>query len=382
MLILVLTLVLPFDFSFAKTCPCYICEPSLYWNTTSNSIPQSNKRVIFVQEGRLDGLGSSVGHVIYSSSFSFNKNWTWGGLTSSHVSHGVNIDYAISQLFYGGLSLNHVKFNETKFNLSADVPTFSTTNELAIRNIDNILAVRYKNDTTVIVIWKNYVFNRRYAVLDKPFIQALRLSTSCGVQHLLKKSHSHFLNPRSHRVLTIAAHIRLGDTIGMEDRWIPFSWYHQVFLILLDLYPVESQFHIYSSVLLEDHTSEHAVHAEFSQDSRLVSRIHYHILRETQSPEKSENATEDANQTRTVLHDWAHMITANVLITAKSSFSFVPAMINENCVLYHQSYQRPLDDWIVLPEQANGTDILNVMKTEVAPCIDQVLSKKKKNNDN
>ncbi|WP_143593741.1 hypothetical protein [Synechococcus sp. 1G10] len=49
------------------------------------------------------------------------------------------------------------------------------------------------------------------------------------------------------------------------------------------------------------------------------------------------------------MHDaWTDMITADVLVLSKSSFSYVPALYNPNIVIYQPFWHAPLPPWISL----------------------------------
>ena len=119
-----------------------------------------------------------------------------------------------------------------------------------------------------------------------------------------------------------------------------------------------------------------------SKEERIHGNIYYHIDREIHAlPGNYKNETKDRNQTMSALIDWSHMSTADVFIMAKSAFSFVPALINPNCIIYHRFSHEPLDHWTVLPETANLTELHDLIDINTVPCISAVFLKKKNNNN-
>jgi hypothetical protein len=50
----------------------------------------------------------------------------------------------------------------------------------------------------------------------------------------------------------------------------------------------------------------------------------------------------------TAINSLAHMVQADVLVMARSSFSYVPALANTNCVIYQHFWHHPLPEWIFL----------------------------------
>ncbi|CAK0844905.1 unnamed protein product [Prorocentrum cordatum] len=59
---------------------------------------------------------------------------------------------------------------------------------------------------------------------------------------------------------------------------------------------------------------------------------------------------------------WAHFVAADVLVMAKSSFSHVPALLNDNCVVYQPYMHLPLDGWV--SAQANDSAPLAAQAAE------------------
>jgi len=82
------------------------------------------------------------------------------------------------------------------------------------------------------------------------------------------------------------------------------------------------------------------------------------------------------------LEAWAHFVHADVLLTAKSEFSYVPAMLSERCVVYQHFWLDPLPDWI---HASDGNWLRRTKKTpefwfdeaKLDSCIDGVKARLK-----
>jgi len=72
---------------------------------------------------------------------------------------------------------------------------------------------------------------------------------------------------------------------------------------------------------------------------------------------------------------WAHFAAADVLVMAKSSFSQVPALLNDNCVIYQPYMHLPLDGWV--SAQANDAQPLDTEAAEkLGRCVASKMGKK------
>jgi len=132
----------------------------------------------------------------------------------------------------------------------------------------------------------------------------------------------------SREVVNVAVHVRRGDVrASTPSRGTPDDYYFWLMDVVREQAP-DAHFHVFS----EDHT--HTFHADgeeadaFDEYRRRGAHVHVNT---------------EARETL------AHMAKANVLITAKSSFSYVAAFLNPNCVL-QQSWKRRLPDWVKLPK--------------------------------
>lgn len=76
-----------------------------------------------------------------------------------------------------------------------------------------------------------------------------------------------------------------------------------------------------------------------------------------------------------VLDAWANFAHADVLITAKSSFSMLPALLNDKCVLYQSWWLQPLPGWVVASDgffQETKDQPYQLDKQALADCLKRV----------
>lgn len=111
--------------------------------------------------------------------------------------------------------------------------------------------------------------------------------------------------------LSVAIHIRRGRDVSLQfhpDRYTPDEYYFDIIDRIRAVHP-DADVHVFSS--LEDTASEKAF-KEYAD-----RRVQVHL--------EDEIGTKEA---------WANMMSADVFVMAKSSFSYVPAMVNRGCVIY------------------------------------------------
>ena len=113
----------------------------------------------------------------------------------------------------------------------------------------------------------------------------------------------------------IAIHIRRGDVKkGMNDRYTNNNIYNVIIEKLIALYP-NYKISIYSEGKLED----------------------FHDI-------QNNNIKIILNQS--ICQDFHSLVKAKVLVTAKSSFSYSAALLNENTVYYIDFWHKKLNHWI------------------------------------
>jgi hypothetical protein len=167
--------------------------------------------------------------------------------------------------------------------------------------------------------------------------------------------------PENPSVINVAAHIRLGDSIGVYTRNIPLYWYRQVFDIITDLYPQNVHFYIFTSEVKQNNT----LHLWLNQT--FYDGKYQNLTLKIDNEQQSETPIKDLFVTM------SHLITADIFITAKSSFSMVPAFYNTKCVIYTPLIRHPKENWIEVPyNKSDPMKTAKILYQQLPNCIQQV----------
>lgn len=339
----------------AKSCSCLVCGAG---NVSSN------KKICVSTLSRVDGMGSQAVYILDVLSYLFHRGWQFCGMTQFFEAHGVQHAYRFYDFLFGDHRYVDL-FSQVSSRCGANSPTstpcvFLDTNESSV-----LESIKASNPTIVRWNAQAWALERFY---DSQFINLVRRGAACGIMH--SYSHSHLYrhgeilrhSDRKKEVgypLIVAAHLRLGDAFADTYRYPAFQLYRQVFELLLRLRPT-AEFHVFTSVEPRFPFNETFVLQYFSGINVTV-----HI-----DDEATLSATSDV--TRAI----AHMALADVLVTARSSFSYLAGLLNNNCVLYqpfYSHYYHPLPGWLELPEEASDTaTITSVVLEKLPACLSRL----------
>jgi len=148
-------------------------------------------------------------------------------------------------------------------------------------------------------------------LLTKPFLYHLRQTTG------LRNYPTEYFNSTSTQ-LRVAMHIRRGDLHIGNPRGLPDSSYYKLIKAVRPYMP-EAEIHVFSS------TEGNYGPSDFAGYTNRGMAVHL-----------------DGDE----VADWAHMAQADVLLLSPSSFSWVPGVLNPNCVVAFSRFY-PLDNWVV-----------------------------------
>ncbi|CAK0793915.1 unnamed protein product [Prorocentrum cordatum] len=158
----------------------------------------------------------------------------------------------------------------------------------------------------------------------------------------------HLAHFRSH-IFHVAVHVRRddvfsGSSAGMQ-RFTRDEWYIWLMNIMREKVP-HAEFHVFSSLGSRGlHTSE-----DFDVYRNWGAIVHLDT---------------EARETM------AYMARADVLVTAKSTFSYVSALLNPNCVLF-QRWKRKMPEWVELPlTRQGGINKGEVLIHQIASCMER-----------
>jgi len=150
-------------------------------------------------------------------------------------------------------------------------------------------------------------------------------------------------------ITSIAIHVRRGDVNeDTSSRYVSDDWYFSLIAQLSKMYAPSADIHVFSS--LEGTWNS----ADFDGYRKRGATVHL-----------------DGDP----MEVWAHFVAADVLVMAKSSFSHVPALLNDNCVIYQPYMHLPLDGWV--SAQANDAQPLDTEAAEkLGRCVASKMGKK------
>lgn len=339
-----------------KSCSCLVCGNS-----------SSNKNICITTLSRVDGMGSQAVYLLDVLSYVFHRGWQFCGLTQFFEAHGVQHAYRFYDFLFG--DHHHIDmFSQLK--IRCDGGNISSHCSFIDVNESNVSELESMNVTTPTVIrWNSQGWMLKRYYDDSRFVTFIRRGALCGIFRSLMHSNL-FHHPDMFRhsekrrdivayPLIVTAHLRLGDAFIDPYRFPVFDLYRQVFQLVQQLQPT-AEFHIFTSLEPRFPFNETFILQHF-----IGMNISVHI-----DEESSLSATSDV--TRAI----AHMAVADVLLTARSSFSYLAGLLNPNCVIYqpfYAHYYRPLPNWIELPDNSSDADVIaNTILTQLPNCLSKL----------
>lgn len=292
-------------------------------------------RKLYVHDGT-DGLGSRILSIIGALKYAEKLNIGFGGLFSrgeASTSHYVNISAALQAFFCTAACDLYVDA------LPQDTQIFPTLQALSLQLEEGAVA----NEPHV------YVENRdsfkgvnHHIQISPTILAALRVSNTPIMQMPLVR-----FQPRD---LNVAVHVRRGDVgASVPGRGTTYEYYVWLMKIMQSKVPY-AKFHIFSE------RGRRSNNDEFVQYSKLGATVNL-----------------DTEATETL----AHFARADVLVTAKSSFSYAAALLNPNCVL-SQKWMLAEPGWVPLPEAEwnLGNDAIEMLSHQIGSCMLSIAARK------
>jgi hypothetical protein len=200
------------------------------------------------------------------------------------------------------------------------------------------------------------------------FLTELHRGAKCNVAHALAKKSYYMNNGRTDkRIIRVCAHVRHGDledtrlkpTMRMPRITLDIAWFilfdaisDAVERILPEAVVDMHAFTSCSGAFNDSYCAEYAASLGARYKAHNVS---LHMDFESNVA----NATSDA------MVAWAHFISADVLVTSKSSFSMTPAFFNRRCVVYQAHWNAPLPHWISADVSSDLSQLQKLMNVSV-----------------
>jgi len=295
----------------------------------------SAARKLYVHDGT-DGLGSRILNIIGALKYAEKLNIGFGGLFSrgeAPTSHFVNISAALQAFFCTAACDLYVDA------LPQDTQIFPTLQALSLQLEEGAVA----NEPHVYVETRGSFKGVNHHIQISPTIlAALRVSNTPIMQMPLVR-----FQPRD---LNVAVHVRRGDVgASVPGRGTTYEYYVWLMKIMQSKVPY-AKFHIFSE------RGRRSNNDEFVQYSKLGATVNL-----------------DTEATETL----AHFARADVLVTAKSSFSYAAALLNPNCVL-SQKWMLAEPGWVPLPETEwmLGNDAIEMLSHQIGSCMLSIAARK------
>lgn len=279
-------------------------------------------------DGRSDGLGNNVEGILYGMAFARKNGLNFGGVIGGgRMAHGLPVGRIVSDMF--GLDRDHLYLEA--------IPQPA----VAVKHLTELEALA-KDRKLSSDVWlktnlpQNGVKAPRAIdeFLDDEFMEALRAQ----VLPQLKKLHPIDAIRRSAGP-TVAMHVRRGDVSQWrnKDRYTRNEFYYDLADRIRKELP-GAEVHAWSE------TAGSSEPADF--DGFRERGITMHL---------------DTD----IVETWAHMAQSQVLVMAKSSFSFISAILNRGCVVYQPWLTRPLRNFTV----ANPKQEVAPSDADLAACL-------------
>ena len=173
---------------------------------------------------------------------------------------------------------------------------------------------------------------------QKPLPNESQLYTRNSKQFILEKNleilKSKFKYYKKNNIFTVSIHIRRGDVnCGLKDRFMEDTYYVNLIMLVKGI--------------LEKNNIRHAIHihSEYNLNKKIYEEISGCTL----------FLNEDVKE------GWIDMINADIFIMSNSTYSMVPAIYNNNVVIYNPFFFNPLKNWVI----SSSPDLRNYIEKEI-----------------
>ena len=324
-------------------CHRYSTVEDLFYNKSSSTVVSLGSRN--------DGIGASLQHFLYLTAYAHYRGWGVDEvlkILAQSSEHAINKTMFVDFMFpnirnIGTSTLSNQPLSVVRVEFSKDLELLGTVeNTSYVVNSPNC-------DLELMAYYKGVTLD---AYFTDNFLAIMRNLTICSVKReLVERSLFH---KHGAKKLRVVAHVRRGDVHAtVEERWTPDAFFLGVLKEIRDIYP-HAELHVFSSKFAQ--SDDDSVWKEYWD-----SGIQVHV-------------TEEFNITNTeqTINAMAHLMSADVFMMSKSTFSSVPALYNPNCVLYTPFYHGHLKNWIVLPGDFNLEAAKVVLRSQLVACVGEL----------
>lgn len=322
---------------------------------------------IFVHAQRTDGVGATLQQIIYAMAFAESRGWNYGGVTGpfDRRPHGFSTSKAALAIFgtssvflddrvpqraqgivpisirdfqtfgtdpssevsaryasqitdgvviqlerYMSIPLDEMILDAA--NLSGTLPTPEVCPDC---NCTYSFILQKEQQTTGLSMWFKCGVTLSKVFSDR-FLEVLRRGAACNMLPPRYFKVPEEAARRGARAPAVAMHIRRGD-VGPRSggMYTPNQFYLDIAGVIRGMYP-DADIHAFT----------------YSRDAGEFADI--------------DAAGIAVHLAGDPLEDWAHFAQADVFVMARSTFSHVPALLNDKCVVYQHHWRAPLASWL------------------------------------
>lgn len=172
-------------------------------------------------------------------------------------------------------------------------------------------------------------------MLDLPFITSIlpeqqplpnesqlyyRNLKQCNLENKLEILKSKFKYYRENNIFTICVHVRRGDVhCELKDRYMDDSYYINLIMLLKEILKKNDIKHVIH------------IHSEYNLNRKIYDDIDGCVM----------------FLNTDIMDGWIDMINADIFIMSNSTYSMVPAIYNNNIVIYNPFFFDPLKHWLI-----------------------------------
>jgi hypothetical protein len=297
-----------------------------------NAKPQpSGDRITYFSQGRHDRSGAVVHDMLWVHAYAFSQNGVYGGAcggpdTTKHGSVASKTKIMTYQ------NVTQELLNELQWN----------------RALKYACPSNYSNSTTEIMVDRDFYTKLDASFFTRQWKESFREQIAIDDQSSTGKSSNTTVTINTEdNVYTIAVHIRRGDVdpCTFANRYLSNDYYLRLITKYYKEVPIR-----YQTVVVNIY-SESSSYESFDIFQN-VYKYNVHL--------------DD-----TLYNVWHALSTANVAILSKSSFSYVPAIINPNIVVYTSYRHFPLPSWEVVNQTISDAEKRNVNYIHDHECATQ-----------
>ena len=360
--------------SIIKSVPVVISTVSVFQDSTPVSeVRTASKKVVFYYSlCRQDGSGSVVHDMLFAHAYTYHINENQS--SNIYAEYGGCCDYDISP--FNSLNETRKLLFDLRWDtiLKIDCPPSLSSQNHPDNVFDNFIDMRFDPDIhrkhdvlTFTKAWRNYFIHQITAATGNA-------TGGCGTTGNQLHMYNNFdtapydtLAPYDNNGNTnnnneivhddvpmqysIAVHIRRGDVnpCDYEDRYLPNSYY---------LYLIQQ----YISALLSSSSSDASQPPSMtiSRENIVVTIYSESISYEPLDIFQQLNYTVSVDDKLCTV--WLALSTAHVAILSKSSFSYVPAILNPHRVVYAPFWHQPMDHWDVAADTLLSQSMVEITK--------------------